>query len=93
MLLAQVWVAGLGLACLGAPLLGLTAQPSMGLQVGRDSRPVMRAAYECFRTGAQPDSILQASPFAAAPGCCLPGWHVMPIQPWAHRAVDCGHGW
>ncbi|EFN56395.1 hypothetical protein CHLNCDRAFT_22249 [Chlorella variabilis] len=30
--------------------------------VGRDSRPVMRAAYECFRTGAQPDSILQASP-------------------------------
>lgn len=31
------------------------------VQVGRDPRPVMRAAYECFRTGAQPDAILQAS--------------------------------
>lgn len=36
--------------------------PSICLvQVGRDSRPVMRAAYECFRSGAQPDAILQAA--------------------------------
>lgn len=32
------------------------------LQVGRDPRPVMRAAYDCFRTaGVQPDTILQAA--------------------------------
>ncbi|GLC54900.1 hypothetical protein PLESTB_000917900 [Pleodorina starrii] len=28
------------------------------LEVGRDPRPVMRAAYECFRTGEQPDKIM-----------------------------------
>jgi len=32
------------------------------LQVGRDSRPVMRAAYDCFRTqGCSPSTILQAA--------------------------------
>lgn len=41
--------------------------PPMCKQVGRDPRPVMRAAYECFKTGAQPDAILQAR------GCWL-GW-------------------
>lgn len=30
-----------------------------GLQVGRDPRPVMRAAYECFKSGSPPDAILQ----------------------------------
>jgi hypothetical protein len=31
-------------------------------QVGRDSRPVMRAAYDCFRTaGVKPETILQAA--------------------------------
>ncbi|GIL47692.1 hypothetical protein Vafri_4456 [Volvox africanus] len=28
------------------------------LEVGRDPRPVMRAAYECFRTGELPDKIM-----------------------------------
>lgn len=33
-----------------------------GTQVGRDSRPVMRAAYDCFRTqGCSPSTILQAA--------------------------------
>ena len=31
------------------------------VQVGRDPRPVMRAAYECFRTGSSPDNILAAA--------------------------------
>lgn len=30
-------------------------------QVGRDPRPVMRAAYECFRSGAAPDAIAAAA--------------------------------
>lgn len=44
-----------------AQLLGPDQARQQFLEVGRDSRPVMRAAYECFRTGAQPDSILQAA--------------------------------
>eukprot|EP00882_Tetradesmus_deserticola_P031012 GHRQ01035048.1.p1 GENE.GHRQ01035048.1~~GHRQ01035048.1.p1 ORF type:complete len:188 (+),score=67.93 GHRQ01035048.1:592-1155(+) len=31
------------------------------LKVGRDPRPVMRAAYECFQTGSSPEAILQAA--------------------------------
>lgn len=31
------------------------------MQVGRDPRPVMRAAYECFQSGTPPDGILQAA--------------------------------
>lgn len=30
-------------------------------QVGRDPRPVMRAAYDCFRSGASPDAIQAAA--------------------------------
>ena len=41
------------------------------LQVGRDPRPVMRAAYECFRTGSDPGAIL----LAAAPEGTPQGKH------------------
>ncbi|KAI7837956.1 hypothetical protein COHA_008261 [Chlorella ohadii] len=44
-----------------AQMVGAEAARQQFLEVGRDPRPVMRAAYECFRTGAQPDAILQAA--------------------------------
>ena len=39
------------------------AQPSSPLpkQVGTDPRPVMRAAYECFRSGSDPAAIVAAA--------------------------------
>jgi hypothetical protein len=37
-------------------------------QVGRDSRPVMRAAYECFKTGASPDQVRSRRHLTAANG-------------------------
>jgi len=43
-----------------ARYLGVEQARARYLQVGRDSRPVMRAAYECFRTGASPDQISSA---------------------------------
>ena len=46
----------------------LSTAPSL-VQVGRDQRPVMRADYECFRTGAGPEGITQA----AAPAMLLGG--------------------
>lgn len=48
---------------LGAPLPWDKRQHPLtcaALQVGRDPRPVMRAAYECFKTGSDPQAILQA---------------------------------
>jgi len=44
-----------------AQLMGAERARSQFLQVGRDSRPVMRAAYECFRSGTSPDAILAAA--------------------------------
>ncbi|KAL4448342.1 hypothetical protein ABPG75_005561 [Micractinium tetrahymenae] len=44
-----------------AQLVGPEAARQQFLQVGRDPRPVMRAAYECFRTGADPGAIQQAA--------------------------------
>ncbi|KAG2500873.1 hypothetical protein HYH03_001634 [Edaphochlamys debaryana] len=41
-----------------AQMVGAEQARKQFLQVGRDPRPVMRAAYECFRTGAQPEAIL-----------------------------------
>ncbi|PNH04290.1 hypothetical protein TSOC_009576 [Tetrabaena socialis] len=41
-----------------AQLVGFEQARKQFLEVGRDSRPVMRAAYECFRTGATPDTIM-----------------------------------
>lgn len=35
---------------------GMSAQ-----QVGQDPRPILRAAYECFRTGGPPQRILDAA--------------------------------
>lgn len=44
-----------------AQLVGPEAARQQFLQVGRDPRPVMRAAYECFKTGSDPQAILQAA--------------------------------
>lgn len=45
-----------------ARLQGPDAARDNMLKVGRDSRPVMRAAYDCFRTaGVKPETILQAA--------------------------------
>lgn len=43
-----------------AQLEGPEAARQKFLQVGRDPRPVMRAAYECFQNGSQPDAIMKA---------------------------------
>lgn len=40
-----------------AQLVGPDKAREQFLQVGRDPRPVMRAAYECFRTGAAPSKV------------------------------------
>lgn len=44
-----------------AKLFGHEAARRNFLQVGRDSRPVMRAAYEAFRTGRNPSTIVEAA--------------------------------
>jgi len=44
-----------------AKLKGYEAARNDFLLVGRDSRPVMRAAYEAFRTGSDPSTILEAA--------------------------------
>lgn len=44
-----------------AQLVGPEAARAQFLQVGRDPRPVMRAAYEAFRSGEPPNSILAAA--------------------------------
>lgn len=44
-----------------AQLLGPEAARQQFLQVGRDPRPVMRTAYESFRTGTPPEGILAAA--------------------------------
>lgn len=44
-----------------AQLVGAEEARKAFLQVGRDPRPVMRAAYECFQSGSDPSSILQAA--------------------------------
>ncbi|PSC70340.1 TPR repeat [Micractinium conductrix] len=44
-----------------AQMVGADKARAQFLQVGRDPRPVMRAAYECFKTWAQPEAILQAA--------------------------------
>ncbi|EFJ50557.1 hypothetical protein VOLCADRAFT_88486 [Volvox carteri f. nagariensis] len=41
-----------------AQLLGPDQARKQFLEVGRDPRPVMRTAYECFRTGELPDKIM-----------------------------------
>lgn len=38
-------------------LLTSVMSPHARVQVGRDSRPVMRAAYECFKTGQPPEKV------------------------------------
>ncbi|GAX80175.1 hypothetical protein CEUSTIGMA_g7613.t1 [Chlamydomonas eustigma] len=44
-----------------AQLIGAEEARTQFLKVGRDSRPVMRAAYECFQSGTSPDAILAAA--------------------------------
>ncbi|KAF6254568.1 hypothetical protein COO60DRAFT_1273046 [Scenedesmus sp. NREL 46B-D3] len=44
-----------------AQLEGPEAARQKMLKVGRDPRPVMRAAYECFQSGSSPEAILQAA--------------------------------
>ncbi|KAG2445915.1 hypothetical protein HXX76_000518 [Chlamydomonas incerta] len=41
-----------------AQLVGPEQARKQFLEVGRDSRPVMRAAYECFKTGQPPEKIM-----------------------------------
>lgn len=58
-------VARLSAGCSGSTLVETAPPPppppGVTLQVGRDPRPVMRAAFECFRSGAAPDAILAAA--------------------------------
>ena len=49
----QGWVAAQGE--------GLAVTTVCTRQVGRDSRPIMRAAYECFKAGSDPERILAAA--------------------------------
>ncbi|KAF8068335.1 hypothetical protein HT031_002023 [Scenedesmus sp. PABB004] len=44
-----------------AQLVGPEAARAQVLAVGRDPRPVMRAAWQCFATGRDPDAILAAA--------------------------------
>ncbi|KAG2452481.1 hypothetical protein HYH02_002720 [Chlamydomonas schloesseri] len=41
-----------------AQMVGAEQARKQFLEVGRDSRPVMRAAYECFKTGQPPEKIM-----------------------------------
>ena len=44
-----------------AKLFGVSTARENFLTVGRDSRPVMRAAYDAFRHGDNPEEIIQAT--------------------------------